>query len=82
MKTLVVEDDPETALYVTEGLQKHGHTVCWAPTGTDGFEQARAGDCALIIVDRMLPGLDGLTLCRDNEFGAFVSQPVKKWNAG
>jgi two-component system, OmpR family, response regulator len=65
MKTLIVEDDPVTALYVTEGLQKHGHVVCWAPTGTDGFEQARSGDCALIIVDRMLPGLDGLTLVKN-----------------
>lgn len=65
MKTLIVEDDPVTALYVTEELQKLGHTVCWAPTGTDGFEQARGGDCALIIVDRMLPGLDGLTLVRN-----------------
>ncbi|MDE2163786.1 MAG: response regulator transcription factor, partial [Alphaproteobacteria bacterium] len=45
--------------------QKHGHTVFWAPTGSDGFEQARAGDCALIIVDRMLPGLDGLTLVKN-----------------
>jgi len=65
MKTLIVEDDPVTALYVTEGLQKEGHVVCWAPTGTDGFEQARSGDCALIIVDRMLPGLDGLTLVKN-----------------
>ena len=64
MKTLVIEDDPETALYVTEGFQKHGHTVYWAPTGDDGFEQARSGDCALIIVDRMLPGLNGLTLVK------------------
>jgi two-component system OmpR family response regulator len=65
MKTLIVEDDPVTALYVTEGLQKEGHVVCWAPTGTDGFEQARSGDCGLIIVDRMLPGLDGLTLVKN-----------------
>ncbi|MBU6297996.1 MAG: response regulator transcription factor [Alphaproteobacteria bacterium] len=65
MKTLVIEDDPETALYVTEGLQKHGHTVFWAPTGTDGLEQAKAGDCALLIVDRMLPGLDGLALVKN-----------------
>jgi two-component system OmpR family response regulator len=63
-KTLVIEDDPVTALYVTEGLQAQGHIVCWAPTGPDGLEQARAGDCELIIVDRMLPGLDGLTLVR------------------
>jgi len=64
VKTLIVEDDPVTALYVTEGLRSLGHTVHWAPTGPDGFEQARHGDCALIIVDRMLPGLDGLSLVK------------------
>ena len=64
MKTLIVEDDPVTALYVTEGLRSLGHTVHWAPTGPDGFEQARHGDCTLIIVDRMLPGLDGLSLVK------------------
>lgn len=64
MKTVIVEDDPVTALYVTEGLQAQGHTVCWAPTGPDGLEQARSADCALIIVDRMLPGLDGLSLVK------------------
>lgn len=64
MKTLIVEDDPVTALYVTEGLQAQGHTVYWAPTGPDGLEQARAGEYSLIIVDRMLPGLDGLTLVK------------------
>ena len=64
MKTLIVEDDPVTALYVTEGLRTLGHTVYWAPTGPDGLEQARHGDCTLIIVDRMLPGLDGLSLVK------------------
>jgi two-component system OmpR family response regulator len=64
VKTLIVEDDPVTALYVTEGLRSLGHTVHWAPTGPDGFEQARQGDCTLIIVDRMLPGLDGLSLVK------------------
>ena len=64
-KTLVIEDDPETALYVTEGLRKHGHDVRWAQTGMDGFMQASSGDYALIIADRMLPGLDGLTLVRN-----------------
>jgi two-component system OmpR family response regulator len=64
VKTLIVEDDPVTALYVTEGLRTLGHTVYWAPTGPDGLEQARHGDCTLIIVDRMLPGLDGLSLVK------------------
>jgi two-component system, OmpR family, response regulator len=64
MKTVIVEDDPVTALYVTEGLSAHGYSVHWAPTGPDGLQQARGGDCALIIVDRMLPGMDGLTLVK------------------
>jgi two-component system OmpR family response regulator len=65
VKTLIVEDDPVTALYVTEGLRTQGHDVHWAPTGPDGLAQAQNGDCALIIVDRMLPGMDGLTLVRN-----------------
>ena len=64
MHILLVEDDPKTALYVTEGLLKHGHEVCWAATGTDGLSQARNGDHGLIIVDRMLPVLDGLSLVK------------------
>jgi len=64
-KTLVIEDDTETALYITEGLRKQGHDVRWAVTGADGFVQAASGDYALIIADRMLPGLDGLSLVRN-----------------
>jgi two-component system OmpR family response regulator len=61
---LLVEDDPETALYVTEGLQKHGHEVHWAPTGKDGLHQAQSRVYGLLIVDRMLPGMDGMSLVR------------------
>jgi two-component system OmpR family response regulator len=75
MNILIVEDDPVTALYVTEGLQAAGHTVHWAPTGPDGLEQARRGDCALVIVDRMLPGLDGLSLVQNFRQGD-VRTPV------
>ena len=63
-KILVIEDDPRAALYVTEGLQDVGHVVHWATTGTDGFHQASQSDFALLVIDRMLPGLDGLTLVR------------------
>jgi two-component system OmpR family response regulator len=49
---------------VTEALQDAGHVVHWAATGPDGHFQASAGNFALIIVDRMLPGMDGLTLVR------------------
>jgi len=64
MQILLIEDDAETALYVTEGLQKQGHVVHWAPTGPDGLHTARHRDFGLLIVDRMLPGMDGLTLVR------------------
>lgn len=62
MDILLIEDDPETALYVTEGLQKKGHDVHWAPTGKDGLYQAKHRGYGLLIVDRMLPGMDGLSL--------------------
>jgi two-component system OmpR family response regulator len=64
MTILLVEDDPKTALYVTEALQKQAHTVRWAATGTDGLAQARDGNNRLLIIDRMLPRLDGLSLLR------------------
>jgi len=64
MQILLIEDDAETALYVTEGLQQHGHVVSWAPTGTDGFAQARLAQHDLIVVDRMVPGKDGLQLVK------------------
>jgi len=62
MDILIIEDDPQTALYVTEGLQKLGHEVYWAPTGRDGLNQAQSRNYGLLIVDRMLPGMDGLSL--------------------
>jgi two-component system OmpR family response regulator len=64
MTVLLVEDDPKTALYVTEALQERAHTVRWAATGPDGLAQALSGNNSLIIVDRMLPQLDGLSLVR------------------
>jgi len=64
MQILLIEDDAETALYVTEGLQKHGHVVSWAPTGTDGLNRARSMRHELLIVDRMVPGKDGLQLVK------------------
>jgi len=74
-RTLLIEDDTETALYVTEGLQQIGHVVVWAATGPDGLFQASHGDYELIVADRMLPGLDGLSLVR-NLRGADIQTPV------
>ena len=64
MDVLLIEDDPKTALFVTEGLQEHGYVVHWAATGADGLAQARRADHELLVVDRMLPVMDGMKVVR------------------
>ncbi|AOU98754.1 DNA-binding response regulator [Acidihalobacter yilgarnensis] len=64
MKVLVVEDDAETARYVSRGLRELGHGVDVAADGRDGLYLAIEGGHDLLIVDRMLPGVDGLTLVK------------------
>ncbi len=64
MKILVIEDDQETAAYVARGLREHGHVVDIAGTGQDGLFLATGGGHDVLVVDRMLPGLDGLGLVR------------------
>jgi len=64
MKILLIEDDGETAVYVARGLREHGHIVDLAGTGQDGFFLANEGGHDVLVVDRMLPGLDGLGLVR------------------
>lgn len=65
MKLLLIEDDPETAGHIAHALTGHGHAVESVDNGADGLARARAGDHAALIVDRMLPGLDGLSLVRN-----------------
>lgn len=62
MNILLVEDDPKTALHVAAALEQQAHTVNWAANGADGLRQARTSDHGLLIIDRMLPELDGLSL--------------------
>lgn len=65
MRLLIIEDDAETASYLAKGLQESGHTTEMAATGPAGLCKARASACDALIVDRMLPGLDGLSLVRE-----------------
>ena len=62
MKILVIEDDPDTAAYVSKGLRESGYEVDLAGDGKDGLLLAAGGGYDAIVVDRMLPGLDGLGL--------------------
>ncbi len=64
MKILIIEDDQSTADYVARGLREHGHVVDHAATGQDGVFLGNGGGHDVLIVDRMLPGLDGLGLVR------------------
>jgi two-component system, OmpR family, response regulator len=62
MRVLVVEDDPQTAAYVRDSLNVSGCDVDLAADGEAGLELARRASFDVIIVDRMLPRLDGLAL--------------------
>ena len=59
MKLLIIEDEPKTGEYLRQGLQEAGFAVELARNGTDGLHLASEGDHDLLILDVMLPGLDG-----------------------
>jgi two-component system OmpR family response regulator len=64
MKILIVEDDSENAAFVKAGLENLGHEVDWAPDGDGGLSLATGGRYDAIVLDRMLPRLDGVGLVR------------------
>lgn len=64
MKILVIEDDGETAAYLVNGMREEGHVVDQAANGRDGLFLAINGGYDVMIVDRMLPGLDGLGIVK------------------
>ena len=62
MRILVIEDDREAAQYMAKGLRETGCAVDHAADGDEGLALAEGGGYDALVVDRMLPGLDGLTL--------------------
>jgi two-component system OmpR family response regulator len=62
MRILVIEDDKETLDYLVKGLTESGHAVDSAGDGKDGLFLALESDYDVLVVDRMLPALDGLSL--------------------
>ncbi|HWL67265.1 MAG TPA: response regulator transcription factor [Geminicoccus sp.] len=64
MRILVIEDDKDAAQYMAKGLVESGHGADVAHTGKDGLLMAAANGYDVLIVDRMLPGLDGLSLVK------------------
>lgn len=64
MRILLIEDDIKTASYVSRGFAEAGHTCDVVDNGQDGLFQATRESYDVMIVDRMLPGLDGLSLVK------------------
>ena len=59
---LLVEDDREIARIIQDTLTKEGYHVTWATTGIEGLEDFNAGDYSLVLVDWMMPEMNGITL--------------------
>jgi len=62
MRLLIIEDDKEAGAYLVKAFREEGHVVDLATDGLEGYAQAREGQHDVLIVDRMLPKLDGLSL--------------------
>jgi two-component system copper resistance phosphate regulon response regulator CusR len=62
MKILVIEDEVKAAAYICQGLAESGYAVDVAHNGTDGLHAAATGDHELVILDVMLPGIDGFAV--------------------
>jgi two-component system OmpR family response regulator len=63
-KILLIEDDRETASYLAKGLIQEGHSVDSVANGHDGLFRATDATFDLIVLDRMIPGMDGLTVLK------------------
>ena len=75
MRVLVIEDDTATAAYVVDGLKTAGHAVEHVSDGRDGLILATINLYDVIVVDRVLPGLEGLAIVKTIR-GAGVKAPV------
>lgn len=76
MNILVIEDNRDIAANIADYLEPLGHQLDFAATGTAGFELASRQRFDVIVLDLMLPGQDGLTVCRRLRQEAGVHTPV------
>ena len=64
MRILVVDDDPHILSFLKRGLVYEGYTVDTASSGTEALAQARENEPELVILDIMMPGIDGIEVCK------------------
>ncbi|MBG9376739.1 response regulator transcription factor [Panacibacter sp. DH6] len=73
MKVLLVEDEPSIASVVNKGLTENGYSITIAPDGIVGFQLAAANEFDVLMIDIMLPGMNGMELCkRLREHGVYT----------
>lgn len=75
MKVLLIEDDRAAAGYIAKGLTESGHLVVHSADGKDGLGHGLTGEFDVMVIDRMLPGLDGLSIIATLR-AAKISTPV------
>jgi DNA-binding response OmpR family regulator len=75
MRLLLVEDDPTISRFLLKGLREDQHVVDLAEDGTTGLDQAGAVDYDAVVLDLMLPGLDGFEVCRQMR-GQHIAAPI------
>lgn len=76
LKILLIEDDKDVLSYVERGLKELGHTVDCATDGHEGLMMAPEGRYDVLVVDRMLPKLDGLSLLRTLRDGGLQTPAI------
>ena len=75
MKILLIEDDAHTSAYVANGLREQGHVVSQSANGREGLFLASGGGYDIMVIDRMLPAVDGLVIVKTIR-GAGIKTPV------
>lgn len=76
MRLLVIEDEHKIANSIKKGLEQESYAVDVAYTGTDGFDLAASEEYDVIILDLMLPEMDGITLCKKLRTQEHVHTPI------
>jgi DNA-binding response OmpR family regulator len=75
VRILIVEDDPKMSLVLRDALEKRSHRIVLAPSGLDGLDIGLNHQFEAIILDAMLPGMDGFTIARSLR-RAKISTPI------
>ena len=73
-KIIVVEDEPDLVDVVTYNLQREGYSVLAAQRGDEGLNLIRSEGPDLVLLDLMLPGMDGLSICRQMKSDSSLSE--------